>query len=131
MEPQLLLEIAIAPAAPQRPEQAMNPFANDRHRNVPCSGVAAQQGLHDRRHAIPGLLLFRQLAPAGGSQRVEARLAVALGRAPAPLHDSALLEPHHPYRSAPASSRISPEYMVPMFSCSAPSETCSSRAAIA
>src|SRR5215204_2194419 len=58
------------------------------------SGVAAQQRLHDRSHAIPGLLLSGQLAPASRRQRVEPRLAIGVSGAPVPLHEPALLEPH-------------------------------------
>src|SRR6185436_17391234 len=74
VEPQLLLKVRVGSSPAQGADQTMETFAEGWH--FACSlfrsGVAAQQCLHDRRHSIPGLLLLRQLAPAGGRQRVEA-----------------------------------------------------------
>ena len=80
--------------------------------------VAAQYGLHDGRHPVPRLLFSPARAPAGG-EGVEARLAVGVGGAPRAAQE------------ARCSSRISAGYSVPMLSCRAPLDTCSSRAAIA
>src|SRR5262245_30897476 len=53
-----------------------------------------EQRLHDRHHLCPGLLLRSELTAPSRGDRVIARLALALCRAPRRANEGALLEAH-------------------------------------
>lgn len=56
--------------------------------------LAAQHGVHDGRHTVPGLSFLGELAPAGRRERVEPRLAIVLSGAPGAAQQSTLFQAH-------------------------------------
>jgi hypothetical protein len=114
----LALQVIVGPTATERAPDPACPLAK-RGATSWASCRILEERVHDGHHLIPRLLLGGEPPASGGGDGVEARLAVVVGDTPLGFDRPC------------CSRRIRPGYSVPMFSVSAPDETCSSRAPMA